>query len=230
MLIDIVIPSKGRIEKLQNCINSILKSKIDISISIHLYLGNQNEYDYFHQYFSSVEWIHLNILENYRVPTFWNGYLKSCKANVMCYLNDDVIFFEDTLKNLYERYVYHFPDFDGVLGLNQINIPSDQKVEAAFGVIGMKYADRFPDRQVFCPEYYRFYGDFELWRYASEINKFVFGKDVRIEHFHPAFYPNLEDNTHREVRRWIARDRDTFRKRQEKNFLWGRTWDLINER
>ena len=172
----------------------------------------------------------LRLEPEYRVPDFWNKYLRECKVDVMCYLNDDVIIKEDMFRQIIKAFAIHFPDLDGIIGLNQKNITDLQKVKSAFGAIGIKYADRFPNREVFCPDYYRFFADFELWQYAKQINKFVFCKEAQLVHLHPAFYKNLEDETHKEVRKYLSLDKKTFQRRQIEELLWGQDFKLLTER
>jgi len=234
MIIDLVIPSKKRKQKLDMCLNSILASIIDrnydFSINIHLYFSIEEECTHYKTIFAPT---HLPIYcylmtEDYRVPNFWSNHLKLMKADALCYLNDDIEFFPDTLITAYKIFIEKFPDYDGVIGLNQVNIISSCKVEAAFGIVGKKYAERFPDYQVFCPDYNRFYGDFELWQYAKSIHKFEFASPAQIKHHHPCTNSKLADSTHEEVRTWLSKDREIFHKRKERGLLWGKSWELIN--
>jgi len=227
MKLDIVIPSKNRKEKLQKCLNSLFLSGKDIlDLNIFLYLSSKEEYDYYRFLFSNIRQIIVRRIADYRVPDFWNAFLCQCESDAMMYINDDIEFLEETIPIVLENYYSRFPDYDGVMGLNQVNITDPNKVEAAFGVIGLKYADRFPDRQVFPPCYNRFYGDFELWLYAREINKFYFCEEARILHHHPSTNRSLEDSTHIDVRKWLAKDRAIFNLRKEKQLLWGRSFEL----
>lgn len=227
MLLDIVIPTLHRRKKLENCLNSIFLSAKNTKINIYVYFSDLKDLDFFNQQFSGIEEIHLDIIKEYRVPEFWNNHLAIMKADAMVYLNDDILMFEDTIDTIIKEFSKRFPDTDGVMGLRQANIPQDQAVEGAFGVIGRKYADRFKDRQVWCPDYYRFFADFELWRYAKYIGKFHFSIPSRIKHLHPLTDKTLEDSTHKAVRKWIHIDKNTFNKRKEQNLLWGRNFNLL---
>lgn len=230
MKFDIVIPSKNRIEKLTFCLNSLFRSIGDFdNIYLALYLGTEEEVKHFSSLFQWVDdKISISYLAEYRVPTFWNSYLKnSLRGDAMLYCNDDVEFFDDTIREAFTAYESIFPDTDGVLGLNQCNITDINKVEAAFGIIGAKYADRFPNRQVYCPDFLRFHGDWEMWQYARYINRFYFASEARINHHHPCTGVP-KDETHIAVRQYLQQDRSTFHKRQSLGLLWGRDWTLIN--
>jgi len=195
-------------------------------ITLAIYFGNEEELLHFKPFFATIENVKLNFLKEYRVPDFWNSYLLNMTADAIMYLNDDVELFEDTLDVVLEEFPAHFPDYDGVMGLNQINIKDVNKVESAFGVIGSKYAERFPNKQVWCPAYSRFYGDWELWKYAKEINRFYFCEYARINHFHPSLNREWEDSTHNDVRKFLQEDKKMFRQRQTNNLLWGKSYAL----
>jgi len=229
MLLDIVIPTKNRKEKLDNCLNSVFHSVKDNLVNIWLYFSIQEELDYYKALFNNISNIHIEYLEFYRVPDFWNGHLQKTKADAICYLNDDVILFTDTIETIIREFGEKYPDYDGVMGLRQANLPKDQTVEGAFGVIGRKYAERFPEKQVFCPDYDRFFSDWELWQYAKSINRFYFCSIARIEHLHPLGNKALEDDTHKDVRKWIKGDKKTFAIRKQRNLLWGDSFKLINK-
>ena len=229
MQIEIIIPSKDRITKLDNCLNSIFRSFISTyKIKIRLYLSSQEEINYYSGFFEHCTVVETHLLPEYRVPNFWNNCFKNSNSDILFYLNDDIEVFEDTIHKAVKALIINYPDLDGIVGINQININSKDKVPAAFGAIGKKYLERFPEKQLFCPDYSRFYGDYEIWQYAKEINKFIFCSESRVNHYHPCIDSKYMDSTHSNVRKWLPLDRETFRQRKERNLLWGRNFDLIN--
>ena len=228
MLLDVVIPSLHRRDKLQVCISSILKSAKSDEINLSIFFSDKEDLEYFHSYFSAISNIRLHYLEHYSVPMFWNNYLKQMTADGMFYCNDDTELFDDTLEIILTEYPKHFPDYDGLMGICQANLDSSQALESAFGVIGRKYASRFLNKQVYCPDYERFFGDREMWLYAKSINKFYFCKEAKLNHYHPALNHAWEDETHTNVRTYLKQDRTTFQRRQTKGYLWGKDYSLIN--
>lgn len=235
MLLEIVIPSKGRIQKLENCLNSILHSTKDLEpykdYVVKVYFSLQEEYEYFTRLFgeaSQILGINFKLLDfHYRVPDFWGYCLRNMQGQALMYLNDDILVFDNTLKLACTEFERHFPDFDGVMGLSQSNLPEGQALEGAFGIIGEKFADRFPNRNVFCMDYDRFRGDYELWIYSKEIGKFYFDKNVKIEHLHPAHDKSQIDETHHDVRKYLPKDNEIYRKRTSLGYLWGRNFNLL---
>jgi len=50
----------------------------------------------------------------------------------------------------------------------------------------------------------------------------------KLVHYHPAFYAEEMDTTHRVTRGTIMqKDKETKRLREEKGLLWGRTWEKV---
>ncbi len=229
MILEIVIPSKGRIKKLEQTVNSIFHSAKEVPVKLKICFSLQNELDEFRNIIGDNTNISLEIVYNYRVPEFWNYHLNQSDADAFCYLNDDVLLLDDTIEVIMKEFKSTFPTYDGVMGLRQVNIPPKQAVEGAFGIIGKKYTERFPEGQVWCLDYNRFYADFELWQFARQIGKFYFCTTARIEHLHPCTNPAYKDATHTDVRTYLNLDQQTFHRRQARGLLWGSNFNLINQ-
>jgi len=228
MKLDLVVPTLDREKKLINCIESILRFKSNYNITLYLYFSSYKEMEKIKKYYS-FDWINYKFTIYDRCSSFWNQHLLQMKSDAMCYLNDDVILLENTLEKIFEVFSKQFPDYDGVMGLNQTNLPQDQIVKSAFGVIGNKYADRFPKRQVFCPDYYRFYTDLELYLYSNKINKFYFDEQIGLVHHHPS-HGYIADETHRTVRKYRPKDSQIFGIRNNRKLLWGESFELIGDK
>ena len=231
MELQICVPSLNRREKLNNCLNSIFISSKNIPlINLNIFLGTQADYDYFAKCFYGIENIKVRLLEHYRVPDFWSNHLRTCHSDGMMFCNDDLLFYEDSIVTMIQEYTTQFPTYDGLMGIHQTNITSSNKLPGAFCIVGMKFADRFPNRQIMAPEYYRLYADHELWLYAKSINKFYFSSISQIQHLHPCTDKKLIDNTHLDVRKYLQQDKLTFEERQRRGYLWGQDFNTITER
>jgi hypothetical protein len=233
VLLDVVIPSKWRQAKLDATLNSIFVSLEHTdqpqSVRIYLYLTDAAEYQHYWSYFADMPAVIVKHLPVYRVPDFWNGHLAAMRADAMMYMNDDVQFYTDTLSLALRDYQLAYPQYDGVMGIKQANLPEGEGLQGAFGIIGRNYVKRFPGGQVWCPDYERFYADKELELYAKSIGKFKFNTYVRINHLHPAF-GGTKDKTHQDVRVYLNDDRLTNINRITQGYLWGRNWNLVNSK
>lgn len=209
MLIDIVIPTLGREEKLKRCINSIL----------------QNTYKQYRL-------IIVNDVKQVQAFRVWNTQLLQSSADAFMYICDDVVLYPDCLLNAAFAMYSMFPNTDGLVGINQENIPMNKEgySQSAMGLIGKKFSLRFPGRACFCPDYISFHADAELGLCARLLNKFRFAENACLVHRHPAYYPEEIDVTHNLVRHpeKISADVQTWEKRQKKELLWGRSFELVN--
>lgn len=231
MTFDIIIPSHHRIRKLCECLASIdrnfQKSEyICAHLNVKVFFSDLNDLEEFNKMNLKHKWLIPGIFTDYRVPDFWNCNLMALTADVMICINDDIVFFDDSIERIIKIYEQHFPAADGVLGLNQVNIKD--ACDYSFIAIGIKFAEKFPSRQVFCPDYDRFFADQEISCFARSIEKFVYSPEAKILHNHASFYPECIDETHHVVRTYWAGDHRTFRKRQSLDYLWGRDFNLIN--
>ena len=226
MNIDVVVPSYKRSEKLKACITSVRNSHLSHSdrVYIHVYFSCQEDIDNARAFLGDAQ---SYLLETYRAPTLWNDHLNRMSADVLVYLNDDVVVDKNCLSLASEAMEIYFPDYDGLIGFFQSNIPRNQGAKSAFGMLGKRFAQHFPDCRAFCPDYYRFYIDTELETYARSVNKFYFSESIKVVHFHPAFYAEQKDTTHSEVRKFLPKDKLISKQRTTNQWLWGRDFNLI---
>jgi hypothetical protein len=234
--IDVVIPTLGRREKLFNCLGSIEQARqlLDCYSYVYVYYSKREEFDFDRKRLSLYRNILPRMLEKeYKASTFWNDHLKESNSDMMIYLNDDVILEMNCLLRVKAIMDMYYPDLDGVVAITQENIPADQACKTAFGAIGSKFANRFKDRQVFCPDYERFYLDSHLLKYVEKYNKLFYSTDKEITplltHLHPAFFNTMKDETHDLVRTHLNKDKKTDNIRNHKNYLWGEDYNLVNE-
>jgi len=112
--------------------------------------------------------------------------------------SDDLQFDSGTLGNALFDMNQHFPDGDGVIGIRQ-----DLKhfCPAAFSLVGNKFVNRFPDRQLYNPIYDHFCVDSELWHYALSEKKFFFSKNALVVH------RRYQDDCHRLAQKTLKADR-----------------------
>jgi hypothetical protein len=155
--------------------------------------------------------------EQARLPIrIWNSYLKDHPTCNLVYICDDVELMPDCL----EKAMAHFAE-DKLIGFKQIIKNVEGMCEAAMGIIGSKFADRFKDRQVFCPHYFNMSVDGELLDCAKYLGNFHFAEDAVLTHYHPGYYKEEEDSTHAIVRKRQQEDKKLRRERAEIKLIWG---------
>ena len=145
-----------------------------------------------------------------------NRILKEFDSDYYIFGSDDLFFPLDCIACAMARMQECFPDGFGVVSIGKKN-------KTTFGLFGRKFADHFPDRQVFCPDYIHYAGDSELYRAARHLKKYAFPpkRDSSVQH------SRLKDKTWRLARRVRTRDHAIRDERWEKGYIWGVDFNLI---
>ena len=93
-----------------------------------------------------------------------NGLVAESRADAVMVLADHLVMHSDCLV---ECLPYLDENEDIMVGLNIENLPITPGIsEYCFFVLGKEFISRFPEKQIFCPDYYHFYADNELGQYA----------------------------------------------------------------
>ena len=231
MIVDIVIPTRKREEKLYRCLDSIFEQRQDW-VRVTVYMDTHGDIVRFREMFQPAWWMGQVVFEvipfEYEAARLWNHHLRSMGADGMLYLNDDVTLVPGSLKVLVQDYTLAFPKNDGVMGLLQRNLAGRFDIApAAFGLVGVNFAKRFPARRVFCPDYKHLYIDRELEICAKAVGKFEI-TGAALDHWHPCTDATLLDETHLNIRRFKEVDMRTWQTRQRMGLVWGLSFELIN--
>lgn len=145
-----------------------------------------------------------------------NRVLREFDAPYYIYASDDLIFPPNCIECSMETMKEKFPDGFGLVTIGK-------KGRAPFGLIGRKFAEHFPNRQLFCPDLVHYGGDSELMRTVNKLGIYAFppNRESQVKHF------RKKDETWRLARRIRDEDRAMFYKRQQKGYLWGIDFNLI---
>lgn len=144
-----------------------------------------------------------------------NRVFREFDSEYYIYGSDDLVYPPDCIKKAMEMMKKCFPDGYGVVTLGR-------RPKAIFGLIGNKWVEHFPGRQVFCPFYTHYAADAEHTRFCKEIGKFAFPPDRECQVKHH----RLNDETRRYSRRTRDKDRSLHKDRQARGRLWGVNYDL----
>jgi glycosyltransferase involved in cell wall biosynthesis len=240
MKVAIVIPTYKRVAKLERCLNSIRKQTYKEHITF-IYADNE---DFETSKAIKVDYpeckVNVNLTHKY-VSGSWNTYFLDTFKNhvlpipdIMAWIVDDVVLQEDCLANAVACMIKNFPDTDGIVGLKQTCPGRPDYTFKWFGqmLIGRKFIERYKpvNYKLYCLDYKHFHGTEEIFQYADSLGKFVNCPEASLEHYHPAFNSEWRDKTHDIVRsEIITKDKATWQERQQRQLVWGKTWELINE-
>ena len=147
-------------------------------------------------------------LRTHGAPGFDDGVL---------YATDDIEFEKGAIEQALKMFNLVFPDDDGVVGFAQDRSHHPSGV----GLVGKKFLARYPDKQLFNPEYFHFGAQEIYWLANDVLKKFVYEPRARLEHYHPAFFPLAMDKTHREARKYKSEDMALLKRREAAGLVWG---------
>ena len=229
--LDVGIPTYMRKEKLRRAVVSVDEARSRCSpvvVHLHVYFSSDVEMNEFKEDFGDREWIRPHLLHgDFRSSDFWNAHLEDMDADALCYLTDDIILDPDCLIKGWQA-LEDF-NFDGVIGFNITNAKDGQPCKAAYGIVGKKFANRFPNRHVFCPEYACFYLDEELEKFSTSISRFRFCESAKLRHYHPDFTGDKPDQTHTHHRRNKFHDVMVHNMRVKRGYLWGKDFEIYDK-
>jgi glycosyltransferase involved in cell wall biosynthesis len=245
MKIAITIPTYNRQEKLEKCLESI-KKQTHKNIDVYVYADNNDvktvEFIW-NKALNKDEWYGkikaiVNDKREYVVGS-WNKFSSKYMNedsiyDGMVWCVDDVELYPDCIENAVNSMLNNFPDTDGVIGFAQECPNSPNYTYKPYGqvLLGKKFIHRYKEVnfKVCCQDYIHWRQDFEMWTFASKLNKFHFNENCKLIHYHPSFIKSLMDNTHSIVRGNInKRDMELYRKRTSKGYLWGENFYLIGD-
>jgi len=147
-----------------------------------------------------------------------NRVLREFDSDYYIYASDDLNFRSGCIKYAVVKMQKCFPDGFGVVGIGK-------KKRAAFGLFGRKWAEHFPNRQVFCPDFIHYASDSELMRAVNRLGKYAFPP----ERTSMVLHSRMKDETWRLAKQVRTRDHRIRIERQEKGYLWGVDFNLITK-
>lgn len=210
--VNVCIPTIDRPDLLIKTIESILKGNYkDVSFSIIVDDGRLKYYEWIRRNLS--QYTNFDILfnkERIGWPRSLNKIFGKTDHDFYFYASDDLTFRPNTISIAMADMKRLFPDGDGVIGITQ---QLGKFCPAAFGIVGRKWINRFPDRKMLYPKYVHFCSDSELWRYARSINRFHLSK-ATVHHNRPF------DNCKKLAQTTLHRDRQIWFPRRDSNRFW----------
>jgi hypothetical protein len=148
-----------------------------------------------------------------------NRNIDSCDFDVLLVMHDDMqVVAKGFDKTIVETMTQHFPDYDGVLNLNDGFVGKQCNT---IPVIGRKFYDRFG--YVYNPEYVATIGNLELTQVSKILKKEFVVDEVLMRHNHPAWNAGSSDEIYKRSAQHFDQDLYTFTQRRM------RTFDLTNE-
>jgi len=213
MHVNIIIPTWNRPQLLSQTISSITKSIYKDYSIIVIVDGNLKLVDLL------IKQPVMIIVNRERQDWVYsmNKGLRLAVSDAVMYASDDLVFSPSCLAVAVATLKEKFPDGNGLIGINQTVIGCS----SAFGLMGRKFINHFPNRQVFCPDYIHLASDFEIGKYARTNKIFYYCKEAVMNHH------RLRDETWQRVAKLKNRDLQIQTQRAERNLIWGNSFELV---
>ena len=215
MHVTVVIPTLDRWSLLQKTVESIHSNTYkDVSVLI-IVDGNQ-------ELLQLAKSLSAEVLFNEeRRDWVWsmNRALRYKREGAVIYASDDLEFDPRCIEIAVNRLEEKMPNTDGLIAIKQ----SVVGCSTAFGLLGHRFIERFPDRAVFCPDYVHYGSDSELGRFAHSINRLHICDEARVKHH------RLQDTTYRTAKPMEIQDFHYIDIRREAGLLWGRDFKLLRK-
>ena len=209
--ITILIATRNRIEKLQKTLASIPKRSYIETLLV--FDGDKEGLEYFKGKGQRCFYISKHIGS----VAARNLALRLYNIDGLLYATDDIIFEHHSIPHAFHFFNKKFPDNDGVVGFVQ----NKSFHPTGVALVGNKFLNRYPEKQLFYPKYYHFACQ-EILSYCETFpeKKFYQDEKAKIIHFHPCFYKNENDKTHVEARKFKEQDLKMSAERKERNLVW----------
>lgn len=216
---DIVISTRGRLEKLKKVLDSIPGNTAGVELQIRLaFDGDEVNFKKvafgrkLHPLLGRISYI-----DGPRGNVYCrNELIKACEDAVL-YSTDDIIFQPGAISKAVWDMRDHFPDDDGVIGFTQTGNKKFHPTGVA--LVGRKFLARYPHKQLFYPKYFHFACQ-EIHDAAVKLNKFFLSK-AEVFHMNPFIEKKYMDKTHHEARILKDEDHKLMAERKKKGLIWG---------
>lgn len=225
--INIVIPTLGTRDRIYDTIDTLLTShKRDFKCYV-LVQDNRPSLDRMIKRYRDNEQIEFMEAD---VNKGWVWAINECARMLdgcLFYAADDILFLRDTLSILEYTMQKYFPDTDGVVftSQTQTHLIGREGFIGAFGLIGDKFLNRFPNRAPFCPDYWGQWSDAEFRETVFLMKKCVQAFNAKLIHM------DARKNERDYVSQLIYADsplaHGDYMKRREKGWHWGMNFDRL---
>jgi len=224
--IDLIIPTRNRIAKLNRMLDSIRFDKLLFDLSVVIVTDNDSVTAEKMKLDSRIS----KVIEVNSTNGEPNGSVYCRNQGTMLADDgvswgvDDIIYNGADFFNIaLEKYNSFFPEDDGILSFNVLNnktrVRKRTQSRCGMGLAGQKWLLQYPNKQMFCPEYFHFSCQ-EIVRLGLELKKLKFAEELVVYHLSPAAGEAV-DITHVDARKWRNRDKSISNSRALNGLIWG---------
>lgn len=215
MKLNINIPTRGRPDKLDECLRSI-DYKGDMKIYIYCYDRSDDLPDTLLEYEEIMKHDYC-IIENKDILTIASHNLVCKNEGHFLGLSDDIVFHRGAIR----RAVSLLETDLGSAGIVDFTVANMTAPDGCYMLLGDSFINKFADRTPYCPEYQFMFASAELRDFAKSIDRFKKCEYAQLDHYHPSV-TGKPDETHKRIRsRGIIHDDEKiYNERRRSGKLW----------
>ncbi len=221
----IVIPTRNRLKKLYNVLDTIPDSVL-YTVKV-ICDGDKKTHNSVKQDYPHVESI---LFKKHRGSVWCRNEIIQKEEDGVLPCVDDIVFPPDYFEYIFNLFNETFTDDDGVLGVRQQGEFFKAYSPTGMCLVGHKFLLRYPDRQLYYPKYYHFAAQ-EIYNLCKKIEEQKGKKTYKLADKYvvkhgKAIYNKKEfiDKTHHEAR--VNRKKDLAEKAQLRKTELG-TWGTV---
>lgn len=224
--LDLVIPTRNRLEKLRKCLDSIDFKKIDFSFAVIVVTDGDSKTATAMRADQRVNTV-IEAPVTKRMPrgsVFCRNLGISQTKDGVSWGVDDVIYEgSDFFNRAFKQYNLVYPNDDGVLAFNVLNnrfrVRKPGQSLCGMGMVGTKWLSQYPERNLFYPGYFHFSCQ-EIVRLGKKLDKITFAPELKVYHLSPSA-GEVVDSTHLEARTKRSSDMILSNTRKHEGYIWG---------
>lgn len=214
--IDLIIPTRNRLRKLERCLHSIPPSAEGLPIKVTI-VCDGDPMTARHLIVAPNSTRVVNVKEH-SGSVYCRNLVSQAVEDALLYATDDIEFTKNAIAEAVKVMMERFPDGDGVVGFNQIN--ANKFSVAGVALMGQKFLRRYPERKFLFPGYFHFSCQ-EVEYLGKKLDRIILAEKAGIVHYHPSFMKDESDATHIDARRQRKNDRALSNERYYKGLIWG---------
>lgn len=203
----IVIPSYSRTDLLEKAIDSALNQDYPNIMVYVLTMCFPEIHERIRNKYYSNDKVRIYFFPKQAGWVECQNFISSTTHTNILYGADDIELYPDCVSVAWKTLNEKFPDLDGVVGLNQVNLAGHNPYKGAFGLIGRTYLNHFPNRKWLMPNFFGHFSDMYSTEVADKQGKFYFEPEAKLTHHHP-LVTKVNDESTQEIRKKHEQDRN----------------------
>jgi len=224
--LDLIIPTRNRLDKLERMLDSIEFSRIQFDFSVIIVTDNDPiSAEKMRQDSRVSKVIEVDSKNGTPIGSVYcrNQGTMLAEDGVSWGVDDVVYDGQDFFNIAFEKYNSIFSNDEGVLAFNVLNnkhrVRKPGQSRCGMGMVGQQWLSQYPKKQLFYPGYFHFSCQ-EIVRLGKKFSKLEFAEELKVYHLSPCA-GEVVDTTHVDARKYRMKDMKVSGDRKNAGLIWG---------